>query len=169
MRPFSPKIRPVTHADAAVMSDIYNHYVLNTNVTFEVKPISRLEILKRMDKVLIDHPWIVVESEGRILGYAYTSWWNERAAYNRTIEISIYLHHKSVGYGLGKMMYEHLIIGSKKKGFHTIIGGISLPNEASVRLHESFGFKKTALYKEVGYKFGKWIDVGYWQLMLNSD
>jgi phosphinothricin acetyltransferase len=150
------------------MAAIYNHYIEKTIVTFEKEPISSLEMLKRMDKVMVDHPWIVVESEDQVFGYAYTSWWNKRAAYNKSIEISIYLNHKSVGHGLGKLMYSHLIQDAKNKGYHSIIGGISLPNRASVKLHESFGFKKAALYKEVGYKFDKWIDVGYWQLLLDA-
>lgn len=159
-------IRPVKPADFAAMAEIYNHYIQHTIVTFEMEPIDATEMQQRVEKVAKDHPWLVAEEDDVIIGYAYSSWWNPRAAYNKSLEFSVYLDHQHTGKGMGKKLYHALMAEARERGFHTAIGGISLPNTASVGLHESMGFKKAAHYREVGFKFDKWIDVGYWQLML---
>jgi L-amino acid N-acyltransferase YncA len=169
VKPFSPKIRTALASDAGTLASIYNYYIENTIITFEVSPISNLEMLKRIQQVLQNGRWIVIESEGKVLGYAYSDLWNNRSAYEKTREVWIYLDNTITGHGIGKMIYKDLIYDARKKGHHTLIGGISLPNEASIKLHEHFGFKQAAHYREVGFKFGKWIDVCYWQLILDSD
>ncbi|MEZ4720974.1 MAG: arsinothricin resistance N-acetyltransferase ArsN1 family B [Flavobacteriales bacterium] len=159
-------IRPIKASDIARIVEIYNHYILHTIVTFELETINNSEMKERVAKVTKDHPWLVVENDGLVVGYAYSSWWHARAAYSKSIEFSVYLDPPATGKGLGKLLYHALLDDAIKRGFHTVIGGISLPNAASVGLHEKIGFKKAAHYREVGYKFDKWIDVGYWQLIL---
>jgi phosphinothricin acetyltransferase len=101
-----------------------------------------------------------------MIGYAYATKWRARPAYKHAVETTIYLAKKYAGQGFGKLLYAKLISELRLAGFHTAIGGIALPNEASVRLHESLGFKKVAHYHEVGKKFNEWVDVGFWQIML---
>jgi L-amino acid N-acyltransferase YncA len=110
----------------------------------------------------------VFESDGGVIGYAYASEWNSRSAYKRSAEITVYLTNGETQRGLGTLLYTELIKQLKSMGCHAIIGGISLPNESSIRLHEKLGLEKVAHFKEVGCKFEKWIDVGYWELVINN-
>lgn len=165
-------IRDAHDEDSQSISDIYNHYVLNTAVTFEEVPTSAEEIKKRIIATRTDNlPWIVCENEtGKVTGYAYASKWKGRCAYKYSVEITVYLHQDQGGQGLGTKLYEKLFELLKDKGFHVVIGGITLPNPASIALHEKFGLTKAGHFKEVGYKFGKWTDVGYWQgIISHSD
>ncbi len=159
-------IRDATAEDAAAVTRIYNHYIEHTVVSFELEPVTVEEMAGRMAGVLEDHLWIVHEADDEISGYAYAGTWNSRCAYEKSVESSVYLDHEATGKGIGSALYEHLLGELKQRSFHTAIGGIALPNPASVALHEKFGFEKVAHYQEVGWKFGKWIDVGYWQRML---
>ena len=104
--------------------------------------------------------------EGEIRGYMYANKWKSRSAYRYSAELSVYVRHGHQGRGLGKMLMDRFLHELKSCGYPTVIGGIVLPNERSIRLHESFGFKKVAHFSEVGFKFGKWLDVGYWQRIL---
>lgn len=162
------KIRPCIPAeDAAAIAEIYNYYVRETIVSFEVDPVAADEMQSRLETVAADYPSYVAETDnGEVIGYACAKKWQTRCAYKNSVEFSVYLHAEQTRRGLGTQLYETLIAESRRRGYHTVIGGISLPNEASVRLHEKLGFKKVAHYEEVGRKFEKWIDVGYWQLML---
>lgn len=156
-------IRPATSQDAQAILDIYSHYVYNSHSTFELIPPS---LTYMEDKIRnAQHPWLVYEEQGQVIGYAYAIHWKMREAYKRTCETSVYLHHEAGGKGIGAKLYQALMDILKEQGYHAIIGGISLPNDASVRLHEKLGFKKIAEFKEVGYKFDRWIDVGYWELI----
>jgi phosphinothricin acetyltransferase len=112
--------------------------------------------------------WLVLEESEKLVGYAYASRWHERAAYRHTIEVSVYLDHQMTGKGYGFKLYDELFRRLKRQSLHVVIGGIALPNPQSVQLHEKFGMQQVAHYKEVGYKFGQWIDVGYWQVVLNT-
>ena len=113
-----------------------------------------------------DLPWVVCEEKGELLGYALTSRWKSRCAYQYSLESTVYLKPGATGRGLGSALYESLIERVRERNYHTLIGGIALPNEPSIRLHEKFGFEKIGHFREVGYKFDRWIDVGYWELVL---
>lgn len=156
-------IRPVEINDAEKICEIYNFYIKNTTISFEEKTISVGDMKERISRYTKSMPWIVVEEKEELVGYAYSNVWKSRNAYRYTAEGSIYLKANRRGHGTGVMLYGHLLELLKEKGIHTVIGVISLPNERSVQLHEKLGFEKVAHFKEVGYKFDKWIDVGYWQ------
>lgn len=157
-------IRAATPADAAGIAEIYNHYVASTIVTFEEEPVSTADYAKRIEAVQsASLPWLVAEEASRIVGYAYAAKWHARSAYRFSVEVTAYLAPTDTGRGLGTALYGELFPMLETRGFHSMLGGISLPNEASVALHEKFGLRKAAHYREVGFKFGRWIDVGYWQ------
>lgn len=156
-------LRPATHADAAAIAEIYNHYILETIVTFEEDAIDAREIEARMTEVMAKFPWLVAEVDGAVLGYAYASTWKSRCAYRNSVETTVYLHPGAVGKGLGMPLYTALLDQLQAQGLHAAIGGIALPNAASVKLHEKCGFQKVGEFVEVGFKFGRWINVGYWQ------
>jgi phosphinothricin acetyltransferase len=159
-------IRPVTLADAEAICTIYNHYVLNTTISFELDALSTQEMAARISEVSASFPWLVYEEEGRILGYAYASKWKPRLAYRHSVESSVYLGQDSGGKGVGTQLYRRLLSELKQMGVHLVIGGITQPNPASVALHEKMGYVKCGHFTEVGYKFDRWLDVAYWQLNL---
>ena len=161
-------IRDATSADAESLAAIYNHYIENTVVTFEEQPISAAEMEQRFRAVTETLLWLVFEEDGQILGYAYAGPWHSRCAYRYSVEASVYLDHRAVGRGLGTRLYEALLKRLRSLPVHSVIGGIALPNAASVALHEKMGFVKVAHYRETGWKQSRWIDVGYWQLMLRA-
>jgi len=159
-------IRRAANDDAEAIARIYNHYIENTIITFEETPVTASEMQQRMGLPDNQLPWLVVEEGGDLLGYAYASPWKPRAAYRHSVECSVYLDQHATGRGFGRQLYQTLLETLREQGIHAVIGGIALPNEASVGLHESLGFEKVAHFREVGRKFDRWIDVGYWQLML---
>jgi phosphinothricin acetyltransferase len=159
-------IRAIEDSDIEAICSIYNYYIVNTIITFEEEEVSVDVMRKRVEEVTASFPWLVYEEQGRVLGYAYAGKWRGRTAYRHSAELSVYLSNDERGRGLGKKLYQTLLAELRKTDLHAVIGGVSLPNEQSQRLHESLGFKKVAEFKEVGYKFNKWIDVGYWELFL---
>ena len=160
-------IRSAVLDDAKAILDIYNYYITHSVVTFEEVEISVNEMVQRIQKVFsLDLPWLVAEEGGEILGYAYANAWHARSAYQYSVEISAYLAPSAISKGLGTKLYKELFSKLEKTKVHTAIGGIALPNEASVALHEKFGMHKAAHYKDVGFKFDQWIDVGYWQILI---
>lgn len=160
-------IRTATASDAGSIARIYNLYVLNTAITFEEQAVSAQEMAGRIAEVdSAGLPWLVAEQDGNVIGYAYASKWKVRFAYRFSVEITVYLDPDFVGKEYGTSLYEHLFASLRERGMHVVIGVIALPNPASVALHEKFGLKKVAHFSEVGFKFGKWIDVGYWQITL---
>ena len=160
-------IRPATVNDAAAIADIYNHYVTATCITFETDPVSTSEMSERIsDLITASLPWLVAEESGHILGYAYATKWRARAAYRFSLESTVYLAVDASGKGIGSQLYTALLTELSAMSAHAVIGGIALPNEASIRLHERLGFKKVAHFEQVGFKQDRWIDVGYWQLLL---
>src|SRR5258708_7522169 len=162
-----PMIRPPTTADAAAIAAIYNHYVANTIITFEEEPVGVAEMSGRMAEVAAAKlPWLVWAGDEKVLGYAYAGKWKSRCAYRYTVEATVYLDQAATGRALGTRLYTALIAGLKQSGYHGVIGGVALPNAASVALHEKLGFQKVAHFKETGFKFKQWIDVGYWELIL---
>lgn len=162
-----PVIRAVTAADSEAVARIYNHYVQETIVTFEEQPVSSTAMAQRIrDSMSAKLPWLVAEQAGDLVGYALASKWKERCAYRFSREVSVYVDASYVRQGVGSRLYDRLLSQLERQGTHAVMAGIALPNEASVALHESLGFQKVAHFKEVGFKFDRWIDVGYWQRTL---
>ena len=155
-------IRTATLSDARTITEIYNYYILNTIITFEMETVSREEIAARIEKYLKMGPYLVYEENREVVGYAYLSHFRERKAYENTVESTIYLKNGLGGKGIGFQLYSELL-AQAASNYHTVVAGISLPNEGSVRLHEKCGFKKVGHFAEVGRKFDRWIDVGFWQ------
>lgn len=159
-------VRDIRDEDVDAVCGIYNHYILHTFVTFEEETLAPVQMAERVRGIKGRNlPWLVCEEEGEILGYAYAGPWHVRAAYRYSVESSVYLAHTAVGGGRGRQLYEVLLERLKAAGVHTVIGGVALPNPASVALHEKLGFVKASHYKEVGWKMDRWIDVAYWQLI----
>ena len=160
-------IRRATPADADACAQIYDHYVLHTVVTFEEAAVSGAEMAGRMAEIeAAGLPWLVAEQGGEVVGFAYASKWKGRCAYRFSAETTVYLAQSQVRRGLGTLLYEELLAILRDTGVHAAMGGIALPNDGSVALHERLGFVKVAHFREVGFKFGRWIDVGYWQRLL---
>lgn len=161
-------IRNINPEDAPAICEIYNDYIRNSVVTFEEEAVGKADMKNRIEQITEKFPWIVYEDHREILGYAYASEWKSRCAYKHSVETTVYLRKGAMRNGIGSALYAELITLLKKKKVHAIIGGIALPNEASIALHEKFGFEKIAQFREVGYKFDRWIDVGYWELILDK-
>lgn len=161
-------IRLANLNDATTILEIYSPYVLNTAISFEVEAPDFSEMQQRISENLKNFPWIVFEVDNSVVGYAYAAPFKSRSAYSWSVETTIYVKNSYLGKGIGKKLYADLLQRLKKQGVVNAIGGISLPNEASVRLHESMGFNQVAQFKEVGFKLGKWWDVGYWQFQLQK-
>ena len=159
-------IRGCTTEDAEAICAIYNHYVRDTVITFEEAPVGIVDMARRIAEVTHSLPWLVWESDQGILGYAYATPWKARAAYRHAVESSIYLAPGATGAGIGRQLYRALLDDLRVRGLHCVIGGAAMPNPASVALHERLGFSKVAEFREVGCKFGRRIDVAYWQLLL---
>ena len=161
-------IRPVQLSDAAAIARIYQPYVTNTTISFETEPPSADEIAARIQKIIALHSWLVYEHEDALLGYAYTSTFRERPAYQSTVESTIYLDQAAIGRGIGRMLYQALLDDAATKGYREALGVIALPNELSIKLHEKLGFVKVAHLEKIGYKFDHWIDVSIWQRHLTT-
>lgn len=160
-------IRPVQLADADQIAAIYDYYVTETVITFEEDRVSGQQFQQRIQKTLdAAMPWLVAEVEGQIAGYAYAGQWRERVAYKHTVESAIYVSQTQTGQGIGTSLYSALLAELEKLDIHCVLGGIALPNPASVQLHQRLGFEKVAHHREVGRKFEEWIDVGFWQIQL---
>lgn len=164
-------IRKASGEDAAAIAAIYNYYISDTVVTFETDVINAEDMVTRIASIQSSHlPWLVAEdATGKIIGYAYACKWRERFAYRFSVEITVYLSPHCTGKGLGTQLYDVLFSELRTRSIHSVIGGITLPNQASIALHEKFGLQKVAHFKEVGFKFKQWLDVGYWQGTLNAE
>jgi len=157
-------IRTFNIKDAQSLLNIYNFYVLNTTATFDIEPLSLEEFKDKMVGIITEYPFIVYEEKGTILGYAYGSRFRPKPAYNYVAESTVYVKHDAHGKQIGTKLYAELLRLLKKTDLHTVLGVLTIPNEASIKLHEKFGFKQVAHLKEVGLKFGEWQNVGIWQL-----
>ena len=161
-----PAIRPATPADAGAVCRIYNPYVESTIISFEEVPVAAAEMAARIGDLCRTHPWYVYEAGGSVAGYAYAGPWRARTAYRDAVESTVYVESGLVGKGIGSQLYDALLVELRRRSFHCVIGGIALPNAASVALHERKGFTKVAHFREVGWKFQQRVDVGYWELVL---
>lgn len=158
-------IRQVQRTDGAQIADIYNYYILNTHHTFETAPLSAEETEKRIVETSENYPYLVAEFDGLIQGYVYAAQFKLRLAYKHSAEVSIYVRNQAKQKGIGSELYKILLEELAETDVHAIIAGISLPNEASVRFHEKLGYEKVAHFREVGYKLGRWVDVGFWEML----
>jgi L-amino acid N-acyltransferase YncA len=159
-------IRTATTEDAEAICAIYNHYVLESTITFEEAAVIPAEMANRIDDTLQSLPWLVSEDRAAVHGFAYASAWKGRCAYRHSAEVTVYLDPKFTHRGIGSQLCEGLLAGLRERKFHAAMGGIALPNAASIALHERLGFHKVGHFEQVGRKFDRWIDVGYWQLLL---
>jgi L-amino acid N-acyltransferase YncA len=160
-------MRAVSVADAEAIARIYNYYVQNSVITFEEELVAVQAMATRIAEIQgLRLPWIVAEVDGAVVGYAYARPWRPRSAYRYSVETTIYLEHDHAGRGLGTALYSALLPLVRERGMHVAIGGVALPNDASVALHERLGFEKVASFRQVGFKHDRWVDVAYWQLLL---
>jgi phosphinothricin acetyltransferase len=163
---------PVRHADpardAAACAAIYAPYVEGSPASFELDPPSAAEMAARIEANSESYPWLVLERSGVVAGYAYASQHRSRAAYRWTADVTVYIDQAQRRTGAGRELYEPLIGLLRRQRIRTVCGGITLPNEASVGLHEALGFERVGVYRNVGWKAGVWYDVGWWQLDLGA-
>lgn len=181
--------RPVQPADFPAIAELTNHYILRTSIHFGHEPVTAEELRASWEKSRGRYPSLVLDTAavaaGRpsagaiepgpdappishIAGYAKAGVWRDRAAYSWTAELGVYVHPLLHGMGIGKVLYRTVIEITRRQGFHTLIAGITLPNDASVRLHESVGFMPVGTHRRVGWKFERWHDVGFWELPLRD-
>ena len=158
-------IRSATAADAQAVCAIYNHFILQSTVTFEETAITPDDMAARIGAGSGRLPFLLAELDGAVAGYAYAAPWKTRSAYRHTVESSVYVAPGFAGLGLGSRLYQALLQDLRERDVHAVLAGIVLPNSASIGLHEAFGFAKVGQMREVGRKFGQWVDVGYWQLI----
>lgn len=152
--------------DAAACAAIYAPYVERTPISFEERPPDALEMEARISRNSTTHPWLVAEAGGEVVGYAYARRHLERAAYRWAADVSVYVAANRRGEGVGRGLYERLFVHLRRQNFQIACAGITLPNDASVRLHESLGFVQVGISPRVGWKGGSWHDVSWWQLEL---
>jgi phosphinothricin acetyltransferase len=161
-------IRVARPDDAKQVLDIYAPNVTQTFISFELEAPTPGEMRARIEKTLATHPWLVHEESGRVEGYAYGSRHRDRLAYQWSVDVACYVRPEARGRGIGKALYGELLALLESQGFRNAYAGIALPNEASVRLHESVGFVPIGIYREVGFKLGAWRDVGWWGRRLGA-
>lgn len=162
------QVRLATITDAKEMVDIYSPNILNVATSFETEVPGLEEMQKRIETILPKYPWIVCAVDRKIAGYVYASKHRDREAYQWSCECTIYMHNDFKGLGIGKELYQLLFAILKLQGFRNVYAGITLPNRASVNIHEKCGFEHFATYENIGYKFGKWHSVGWWKLRINN-
>jgi phosphinothricin acetyltransferase len=159
----------LAHADdAAAIAAIYAPCVLHTAISFELAPPSPAEIAERMARGAAYAPWLVATRGDDVVGYAYAGRYRERLAYQWSVEASVYVRADHQRGGVGRALYASLFALLRVQGFYTVFAGITLPNPASVAIHEALGFAPVGVYRCAGYKHGAWRDVGWWQLALRE-
>lgn len=162
-------IRMADPNDAAAVAAVYQPYVTDAVTSFETDAPDAAEMAARIEKVLVHAPWLVsTDGGGAVTGYAYASRHRDRAAYQWSVDVAVYIHAAHHRRGIGRALYEKLFALLKLQGFFVAHAGVTLPNAASVGLHESLGFVPVGVYPAVGWKFGAWLDVGWWRLPLRE-
>ena len=159
-------IRNVRLEDRDIITEIYNYYVENTIITFDEELYTPEDMAHKIETIIGEYPFIVLEEEGSVIGYAYGSRYRPKNAYRFTVEVTIYLKSVLTGRGYGSMVFERLLVLLKEAGYHNCVGVLGLPNPKSQSLHEKFMFKKIGHQSEAGFKFDRWIDVGFWERIL---
>lgn len=155
--------------DAVGCAEIYAPYVLTSATSFEEVAPGPGEMADRIARITATHPWLVAERDGEMLGYAFACRHRERPAYRWSTDVSVYVDEGQWRKGLGRRLYKDLFEHLRRQGFRTACAGITLPNVASVALHEGLGFAPVGVYRHIGWKAGAWRDVGWWQLELSVD
>jgi phosphinothricin acetyltransferase len=157
------RVRDFSAADVPAANTLTNHFIAHTAIHFGAAPASDAEFAAVWEEGRARFPWLVAEYDGRFAGYCKAGVWRARDAYARTVETGIYVGLDQQRRGVGRALYESLFDRLRAMGVHTVVAGIALPNEASVRLHEAVGFRAVGVFSEVGRKFDRWHDVGFWQ------
>lgn len=153
-------IRRVKESDASSITQIYNYYIKETTVTFEIDPLTVDNMLQRIKGISAKYPYFVAVENDNIVGYCYVHPWKERAAFCHTFEVTIYIDSTHKEKGLGKQMMEHLVEACKNmEECHVLIASITEENKVSLAFHKRMGFEEASLFKKVGYKFDRWLDV----------
>lgn len=156
-------------ADAAACAQVYAPYVRDTVISFEAHPPDEQEMRRRIERTSARYPWLVAEVDGRVAGYAYAGPHRERAAYRWAAEVAIYVDSGHRGQGIGRALYEELFERLRGQGLRMLCAGVTLPNPASVALHEALGFERVGVYRQIGWKAGAWHDVAWYQRPLGED
>lgn len=159
-------IRKVTIQDARSVAVIYNEYVEHSVASFDTEALSEEEMCRRIEEISVKYPYFVCEEDGEVLGYCYAHSWKERAAYGHSLETTVYVAPSARGRGIGEELMTRLIEECREAGVHTLIACITGGNESSIGLHRKLGFRQVSCFREVGRKFGRWLDVVDFQLML---
>lgn len=163
-----PLLRIATPADAAAFAAIYAPYVTDTAITFETESPDAREFAQRIERIGRQYPWLTAVDGDRVLGYAYACEHRTRRAYRWSVDVGIYLHASAHRHGIGRRLYQTLFALLIRQGYYNAYGGITVPNDASIGLHESLGFQCVGIYRRVGYKLGAWRDVGWWELLMRE-
>jgi L-amino acid N-acyltransferase YncA len=162
-------VRDATEHDAGACAAIYAPYVTDTVITFEDDPPTAQEMARRIATAQRTHAWLVLEDDGRVVGYAYGGPFRSRAAWRWSCEVSVYLENGRRRGGGGRALYEALLERLTARGYRTAVGGMTVPNEASEGLHRAMGFQPVGVYPRIGWKFGRWHDVAFAQRALGDD
>ena len=163
------EIRPATLADAPRIAAIYEPYVLNTAISFELTPPTAEEMADRLREAGTKHPWLVALEDGRVVAYAYASAHHPREAYRWSVDVSVYVHPNYHRRGYGRRLVLSLLDELRARNFATVFAGVTMANEASSKLWESLGFTPVGVFRRAGFKLGRWHDVGWWQLALSDE
>jgi phosphinothricin acetyltransferase len=157
------QIRPARADDFTSIAAITNHYITTTSIHFAYEPVAAAELRGMWERSRDRHPWLVTEDDGVVLGYAKSGVWRERAAYNWTCEVGLYIADRTRGRGMGRALYTELLAECDRRGFRSAVAGITLPNDASIALHEKLGFQRIGTFEDAGWKNGAWHAVEFWQ------
>ena len=161
-------IRPAHDADAAAVAAVYAPYVYDTAVSFELEAPTAAIMARRIDETLVTHPWLIADRGGDVVGYAYAGKHSQRAAYRWTADVTIYVRAQERRSGIGRSLYSALLTMLRRMGLRSAFAEIVLPNSGSVGLHEAMGFQHIGTHKDIGFKLGRWHDIGYWRLGLSE-
>jgi L-amino acid N-acyltransferase YncA len=163
------RIRSVEASDAGEILEIYTPFVTDSATSFELVPPGLVEMERRIEAGRDRYPWLVLERDRHVLGYAYASAHRTRAAYQWSVEVSVYVHPRARRSGVGRALYTALFDFLRRQGYVNAYAGITLPNAASMKLHESFGFVPVGVFQRIGFKFDRWHDVSWLHLRLRDD